>query len=296
MNPYVGRLAPTPSGFLHKGHAFTFGIAYYRARKIFRGNIQLRIEDLDDLRCHSKYSRAILEDLRWLGLITDPCIDGGDEQGVIYQSGRKHQYREYLKKWIQEKRIYPSDVSRKQLREFEGLRYSTQGEVVFPNSLRPDEPVDFSDFEESWYYRNWRWKVPDEAKVSFIDQRSGLLSYDTGKDFGDFLVWTKSGVPSYEMAVVIDDICFGVTEVVRGEDLLVSTARQLLLYEALDRRAPEFFHCPLVKDENGIRLAKSYDSESIRAYRNQGYTPARFWLEMNDYGMGEAVDWLIKLN
>ena len=117
---------------------------------------------------------------------------------------------------------------------------------------------------------NWRFRVPDGEVVSFPDGRCGELSYTAGKDFGDFVVWSRDDVTAYELAVVVDDISMEVTEVVRGEDLLLSTARQILLYRALGAVTPDFYHCPLVCDEDGVRLAKRHDSLSLREIRASG--------------------------
>ena len=115
--------------------------------------------------------------------------------------------------------------------------------------------------------------MPDNESISFLDHRLGTQSFVAGKQFGDFVVWRPDGVPSYQLAVVVDDAAMQITEVVRGEDLLLSTARQLLLYRALRLPAPEFFHCPLVRDEHGERLAKRHDALSIRALRASGAEP-----------------------
>ena len=286
---YIGRLAPTPSGLLHKGHAFTFGVARFRAKANGDGNLYLRIEDLDAQRCKKEFVDAAFEDLKWLGLYWDECKS--TETSTLFQSKNIENYRSVLKRWAKEGRIYPCAVSRKQLREHPNIRQGPTGELIFPTSLR--SIADKFDLEDHMFFNtNWRWRVEEQCKLSFFDQRMGERSYVAGSDFGDFLVWTKAGVPSYEMAVVVDDIGQGVTEVVRGQDLVVSTARQILLYEALGCTPPSWYHCPLVTDENGVRLAKSYDSLSIRTYREEGYQPRDFWNELAKFGMKDAADWL----
>jgi glutamyl-tRNA synthetase len=121
---------------------------------------------------------------------------------------------------------------------------------------------------------NWRFRVPDGETISFDDAGAGPQSFIAGRDFGDFVLWRHDDVPSYQLAVVVDDALMEITEVVRGADLLLSTARQLLLYRALDWTPPRFFHCPLVNDEHGVRLAKRHDALSLRALRERGETPA----------------------
>jgi glutamyl-tRNA synthetase len=116
-------------------------------------------------------------------------------------------------------------------------------------------------------------RVPDGETIAFTDENLGNLRFVAGVDFGDFLVWRKDGIPSYELAVVADDIAMGITEVVRGEDLLLSTARQLLIYRALGATPPTFYHCPLVRDASGNRLAKRDKAQSLRELRAGGMDP-----------------------
>jgi glutamyl-tRNA synthetase len=120
---------------------------------------------------------------------------------------------------------------------------------------------------------NWRFWVPEGEVVTYCDERRGDVSFEAGEDFGDFLIWRKDGIPSYELAVVVDDIAMGITEVVRGEDLLLSTARQLLLYRALGVTPPKFYHCPLLYGEDGRRLAKRNKAMGLRELRARGIGP-----------------------
>jgi glutamyl-tRNA synthetase len=120
---------------------------------------------------------------------------------------------------------------------------------------------------------NWRFRVPDGEAISFADGRYGPQQFVAGKDFGDFVVWRHDDTPAYQLAVAVDDAAMQITEVVRGEDLLRSTARQLLMYQALGFAAPAFYHCPLVTDESGARLAKRHDALSLRTLREQGQKP-----------------------
>jgi glutamyl-tRNA synthetase len=122
-------------------------------------------------------------------------------------------------------------------------------------------------------HTNWRFRIAHQETVAFADGRLGLKSAVAGRDFGDFLVWRKDGVPSYQLACTVDDALMEITEVVRGEDLVTSTFRQLLLFHALGHQSPHFYHCPLLTDANGKRLAKRDDSISIKTLREQGHTP-----------------------
>lgn len=134
-----------------------------------------------------------------------------------------------------------------------------------PGAVRREEPGDF----------NWRFRVPDGEAISFADRYLGLQTFVAGRDFGDFIVWRRDDVPAYQTAVVVDDMAMGITEVVRGADLLKSTARQILLYRAMGMPIPDFYHCDLVRDEAGVRLAKRHDALSIRKLREMGWTPER---------------------
>ena len=279
---YIGRYAPTPSGLLHIGHAATFRTAYQRAKEQ-GGKIVLRIEDLDRDRCKESYESALIEDMQWLGLSWDQ--DPRSTEGYIRQSDRLTRYREVLDLLIEAGVVYCCTRSRKEIREHPNASRNSDGEVLFPESLRPRETENPEEGEER-YLQHWRFRVNYGTEVSFEDLRTGRHSYKAGVDFGDFLVWTKAGYPAYELAVVVDDIDSVITEVVRGEDLLVSTARQILLYRVLNAKVPDFYHCPLIKDEHGVRLAKQYDSKSIRSYREDGYSPEQFWKMLESVSEG----------
>jgi glutamyl-tRNA synthetase len=122
---------------------------------------------------------------------------------------------------------------------------------------------------------NWRFRVPDGDEICFDDLHLGAQRMVAGRDFGDFIVWRRDDVPAYQLAVAVDDDAMGITEVVRGADLLKSTVRQILLYRALGRPVPDFYHCDLVRDDAGVRLAKRHDSLSIRKLREMGWSRER---------------------
>ena len=255
---YRGRIAPTPTGFLHLGHAATFSSAHRRARES-GGEILLRIEDLDSLRCKPEFATAAMEDLKWLGLDWD-----GEP---VFQSQRRAFYLEAWTRLRDSGLIYPCYRSRK---EISTLAPHTE-EPVFPTEWRTD-PSESKSFS-SPAGMNWRFRVPDGESISFVDGNFGTMKKNAGIDFGDFLIWNRDDIPAYELAVVVDDALFGITEVVRGADLLTSTARQILLYRALGGTPPQWFHCPLVRDAEGNRLAKRSGGLEIRNLRQQGYSP-----------------------
>lgn len=256
---YVGRLAPTPTGFMHLGHACTFLKAQERARAA-GGSLLLRIEDLDRARCKAEFAEALEEDLAWAGLRW--------EGEVLKQSERLELYRQVLGRLREAGVVFPCSCSRKDVAEAIRAPHVEGGELIYPGTCR-DKAFSFETESEALAI-NWRFRVPDGETVSFEDGRFGRLSFVAGEDFGDFLVWRKDGFPSYELAVVADDVAQGVTEVVRGADLLMSTARQLLLYQALGELVPAFFHCDLVLDTEGRRLAKRAGSLSLREMRASG--------------------------
>ena len=255
---YRGRIAPTPTGFLHLGHAATFSSAHRRARET-GGEILLRIEDLDPRRCKPEFATAAMEDLKWLGLDWD-----GEP---VFQSQRRTFYLEAWTRLRDSGLIYPCHRSRK---EISTLAPHTE-EPVFPTEWRTD-PSKSKRFS-SPAGLNWRFRVPDGAHISFVDGNFGTIKKAAGIDFGDFLIWNRDDIPAYELAVAVDDALFGITEVVRGADLLTSTARQILIHRALGATPPHWFHCPLVCDAEGNRLAKRSGGLEIRTLRQQGYLP-----------------------
>ena len=261
---YRGRIAPTPTGDMHVGHARTFMEAAHRAAAA-HGAIVLRIEDLDPLRCKPEYADRAIEDLTWLG--------AGWDEGPVFQSQRRPVYENVWRRLRDRGVIYPSEVSRKELRDAAHAPHDDEedAEPVFPPALRP--PLEAGREATSPAGVVWRFRVPDGEVISFVDGRCGPQSFTAGEDFGDFVVWRKDDVPAYELAVVADDVDMRITEVVRGEDLLRSTARQLLVYAALGATPPAWFHTALVRDASGKRLAKRHQPLSIRELRDRGMSP-----------------------
>lgn len=254
---YLGRLAPSPTGLLHLGHARTFLHAAARARG---GKLYLRIEDIDPLRCRPQFTEAILRDLSWLGLIW--------EGEPLFQSQRLALYRNALTVLAGKGLVYPCHHSRSEIAAAAQQVEPGDKRPLFPVALRPAAfACQHTDIR--WDI-NWRFRVPDGRCISFKDEIKGRCDYKAGEVFGDFLVWRKDGWPSYELAVVVDDIAQRITEVVRGGDLLTSTARQLLVYEALGSPAPAFAHLPLVVDESGQRLSKTFASVALDTLRERG--------------------------
>ena len=271
---YRGRIAPSPTGYLHLGHARTFWTAYERAK---HGVLVLRVEDLDASRCRPEFREAIAEDLRWFGIEWHEGPDLGGPYRPYVQS-----QRDYLPVWRSLRdagMIYPCTCSR---RDVMGSLSAPHGDGPGDAQGEGDEPV----YPGTCRHRladargigapagvNWRFRVPDGEGMRFQDGRAGEVRAVAGRDFGDFIVWRKDNIPSYQLAVVADDAAMGITEVVRGEDLLRSTFRQILLYRALGFAEPAWYHCPLVRDAEGRRLAKRDAALSLRELRRSGATP-----------------------
>jgi len=277
---YRGRLAPSPTGELHAGHARTFAIAHARARAA-GGCLIYRDEDIDPARCRPAYAAAAMRDLRWLGLDWDEGPDCGGPHAPYRQSERR---AHHLRAWAALRdagAIYPCKRSRKDVQAAATAPHPADeaAEPVYPPEWRPPPgtgsgaPAPVPEGTPPGQAPNWRFRVPDGERIVFADALAGSAAFTAGADFGDFVVWRRDDVPAYELAVVADDAAMGITEVVRGADLLLSTARQLLLYRALGLRPPAFCHCPLVRDARGNRLAKRAGSLSIRALRERGASP-----------------------
>lgn len=270
---YRGRLAPSPTGHLHLGHARTFWTAFERARAA-GGTLVYRDDDLDRSRCRPEYSKAAVEDLRWLGLSWSEGPDLGGPSAPYAQSARIALYREALEKLRAGGFLFPCTRSRKDVLQAAGAPHedSEDDEPLYPREFRPPPGSPVPTLREAGEV-NWRFRVPDGEELRFEDGQAGWQSAKAGLDFGDFVVWRRDGLPSYQLACAVDDAAMEISEVVRGEDLIRSTFRQLLLYRALGLAAPRFFHCPLVKDAEGRRLAKRHDALSLRRLRENGATP-----------------------
>ncbi|MDO8543432.1 MAG: tRNA glutamyl-Q(34) synthetase GluQRS [Opitutaceae bacterium] len=264
---YRGRLAPSPTGHLHLGHARTFWIAAERARAA-SGVLLLRNDDLDRARCRPEFVVAMQEDLRWLGLNWDGPM--------IAQSARIPRHRAALEQLHAAKLIFPCHRSRRDVQEAAGAPHEGPGalddEPVYPRKFRPPPDAPLPPLTEPIAV-NWRFRVPDDETIHFADGAAGMKQAIAGQDFGDFLVWRKDDTPGYQLATTVDDAELGITEVVRGADLIQSTFRQLLLFRALGWTPPAFYHAPLMRDEKGERLAKRHDALALRTLRAQGKSP-----------------------
>ncbi len=285
---YRGRLAPSPTGLLHLGHARTFWVAQERSLAK-NGTLVLRNEDLDSARCRSEFVHAMLEDLKWFGLKWQEGPECGGRFGPYAQSARRDLYIAALNQLRATGLIYPCACSRKDILTAASAPHAEdEREPIYPGTCRPNSASRALPAAQSTAANNhpaasapppatrinWRFRVPDGETISFLDQNLGQQHFVAGKDFGDFVVWRHADVPSYQLACTVDDATMHITEVVRGADLLPSTARQLLLYRALGWTPPQFYHCSLMTDAAGVRLAKRHDALSLRRLREAGKTPA----------------------
>lgn len=268
--PCRGRLAPSPTGLLHLGHAATFLVAADRARS---GTLILRNDDLDQQRSRPEFYAAMLEDLAWLGIRWHEGPDIGGPYAPYSQSERHPLYLAAWRKLRDSGFLYPCNCSRRELALTANAPHEDSDEPLYPGTCRP---LGVQPLPESPSGHNWRFRVPDGEPITFHDHHFGPQQFTAGTDFGDFLVWRRDDVPSYQLACVVDDAAMRITEVVRGADLLKSTARQILLYRALGLKPPDWYHCPLITDEKGRRLAKRHDALSVRTLREQGKAPGDF--------------------
>jgi glutamyl/glutaminyl-tRNA synthetase len=273
---YRGRLAPSPTGYLHLGHASTFWLAYQRALAA-GGALVFRNEDLDPQRSRAEFAAAMIEDLRWLGIVWQEGPDVGGPFEPYAQSRRRSFYLDAWARLVAGGFVYPCTCSRRDLARaaeapHEGAHHPPD-EPLYPGTCRPRAGSRVGVIK-SPQGLNWRFQVPDGEALEFDDRRQGRAGFVAGRDFGDFVVWRRDDVPAYQLAVVVDDELMRVTEVVRGADLLISTARQMLLQRALGFATPDYYHCDLLTDGRGERLAKRHDALSLRALRESGRSPA----------------------
>lgn len=263
----ITRLAPSPTGALHLGNARTFLSNWAMARQ--RGwKIILRIEDLDGPRVKPGVIELTIDLLAWLGIDWD--------EGPIIQSTDLTPYRSAMQRLATSGMVYPSELSRTEIEsaasapQESAASASGSGEIKFPASWRPSALPRVFDNESV----SWRFATP-AGGVAFVDGFAGPQAIDPSETVGDFAVWTKRAQPAYQLAVVVDDLRQGVTQVVRGDDLLDSAARQIRLYEALGAAPPSYHHLPLVRGSDGKRLAKRHGDTRLDAYRSAGVTAER---------------------
>jgi len=263
----ITRLAPSPTGALHLGNARTFVVNWLLARQ--RGwKILLRIEDIDGPRVKRGMAQQLIEDFKWLGLDWD--------EGPIYQSRRLEQYKLAMDQLVTTGRAYACVCSRKEVESAASAPHAEDGAAVYPGTCRDK----FESLETAFLLTGRtpaiRFRVSD-GQIEYTDCFAGPQEFDPQRQLGDFVIAKADRTPAYQLAVVVDDADMGVTDVVRGNDLLDSTPRQILIYRALGRkdRIPRYYHLPLVVGPDGRRLAKRHGDTRLSYYRLNGVSPQR---------------------
>ncbi len=272
--PPVGRLAPSPTGLLHLGNAWSFLLAWLgvRSHPSGAGRIILRQEDIDPARSRQEWMDGIERDLAWLGL---------DWDGPVFrQSERSAHYEAALAALDARGLVYPCYCTRKELRELAGAPHGAHDGLgdagaAYPGTCRRLSAEERALREAQGRRASLRLLCPDgeEGRESFRDLVLGPCSFTLTDCGGDFALRRSDGVWAYQLAVVADDMAMGVTQIVRGEDILLSTPRQLLLWRRLGGTAPDFAHIPLLHDSEGERLAKRHKSLSLAQIRESGKSP-----------------------
>lgn len=289
----ITRLAPSPTGALHLGNARTFVINWVLARQL-GWRIVLRIEDLDSPRVKEWAVNQAQEDLRWLGLDWD--------DGPFFQRSDLSPYLQALEKLIQEGVLYRCQCSRREIEQAQSAPHDAGHELCYPGTCRPASKPPFPLFSlAEWNEATAIRCFAGEKPVAIHDQLLGDLAINLQSTVGDFVVATKDGLPAYQLAVVVDDLAQGVTDVIRGDDLVNSAARQAQLYRYLrnDDQQPTYWHLPLVVGSDGRRLAKRHGDTRLNWYREHGVKPERiigllgYWSGIQDHRNEiDMKDWL----
>jgi len=266
-----GRLAPSPTGGLHVGHARSFLIAWLASRRE-GGPIVLRIEDLDASRARPEATTAALVDLRWLGLDWDEGPDVVGPCGPYVQSQRRAIYDQALARLKAEERVYPCTCTRADIERAASAPHAEDEGPTYPGTCAGRSAADADALGDRPFA--WRFRVP-AGELGWDDLILGPCSLDPARLGGDFLVGRNGQGPSYQLAVVVDDALMGIDRVIRGDDLVPSTPRQILLYRALGWTPPQFGHLPLVLGPDGRRLAKRDGSIKLASLRERGLDPRR---------------------
>ncbi|MBE6441137.1 MAG: tRNA glutamyl-Q(34) synthetase GluQRS [Desulfovibrio desulfuricans] len=272
--PVRGRLAPSPTGYLHLGNAWAFLLAWLAARAQ-DGEVLLRIEDIDPQRSRPEYTAAVLEDLNWLGLDWDfgpgakDVADAAASVGPYEQSCRGALYAEALARLEQAGLTYPCFCTRKELRSLAAAPHVDDVGAPYPGTCRHLTPAQREAFLARGRRPCVRLRCPEDA-VRFTDAVQGPQCLTLADCGGDFALRRSDGVVAYQLAVAVDDALMGITQVVRGRDILPSTPRQIVLLRLLGHAVPQYAHVPLLLDQEGQRLAKRHAALSLRSLRQAG--------------------------
>ncbi len=270
----VGRYAPSPTGEIHLGNASTALLAWLSIRSR-GGTFVMRMEDLDAPRVRPGLARRILDDLAWLGIDWDEGPGAGGDHGPYDQSLRDSFYDAAFERLQASGLVYPCFCSRKDIAAAASAPQLPGDELRYPETCRSRDGEEARRRISEGQRHAWRLKVSDDARPQFHDRIHGPSGEDEGESPGDFVIRRSDGLTAYHLAVVVDDAAMGIDEIVRGDDLLSSTARQVLLYEMLGYEQPVYGHVPLLLGEDGVRLSKRHQGITLRELRDVGFTPER---------------------
>lgn len=260
MSQLRGRFAPSPTGLMHLGNLWVALLSWLSC-KAKQGEWVLRIEDLDKQRSKAEFAEQLQDDLKWLGLIWD--------EGPFYQSKRQEFYQKALDNLTNQNKLYPCFCTRAELQQVASAPHFGQIHSLYSGKCRQLSLPEQLKLTANGQQHSLRLKVPNQTIV-FQDEIFGEVKQNLAEEVGDFIVQRSDGMIAYQLAVVVDDGLQGLTEVVRGSDLLDSTARQILLYNSLDLAMPQFIHVPLLFGEDGHRLSKRHGDLSLWALRKAG--------------------------
>lgn len=272
-----GRFAPSPTGETHLGNAWTALLSWLQVRHN-HGSFILRIEDLDPDRSRSEYIRLLLEDLRWLGIDWDEGPDCGGPYQPYIQDQRRDLYEDALQQLIKKGDVYPCFCSRADIRASASAPHGLEAVLEYAGTCRHLSSAEIRKRKQTEPY-SLRFNFRPKA-ITFHDLCYGVQYYEPGKMLGDFIVRRRDGVHAYQLAVVVDDAMMNITHVLRGSDLLVSTARQIALFNAFHWPIPEYAHVPILLGPDGGRLSKRHGDLSLYALRKAGMAPQQIvgWL------------------
>ncbi len=263
------RFAPSPTGYLHLGNARTALFNYIYARHT-GGKLILRIEDTDRERSRKEYEDMLIDDLKWLGIDWDEGPDIGGDYGPYRQSERSEIYNKYVEKLKESDYIYKCFCSPQELEEERKRALSEGRPPRYSGKCRNLSESQIRELESKGRPYVWRFRVPDGEFIIFEDLIKGTVEINVD-EFGDFVIVRSDGTPVYNFVVVIDDALMKITDVIRGEDHLSNTPKQILIYRALGFEEPRFAHLPIILGEDRSKLSKRHGAVSVRAFRDDGY-------------------------
>lgn len=263
------RFAPSPTGYLHLGNARTALFNYIYAKHT-GGKLILRVEDTDKERSKKEYEEMLIDDLKWLGIQWDEGPDIGGEHAPYRQSQRDNIYKKYIEKLKQSGHIYKCFCTQKELEEERKKALAEGRPPRYSGKCRNLSEEEIKQLEKEGKSYTWRFKVPDGETIVFEDLIKGVIEINVN-EFGDFVIVRSDGSPVYNFVVVVDDALMEITHIIRGEDHLSNTPKQILIYRALGFKEPKFAHLPIILGEDKSKLSKRHGSVSVRAFREDGY-------------------------